>query len=151
MSSPNAAANQIAESLPAFQPDDAGARLLLFGVRQMGMHGLADACAANAFVTAFGKGFQRPLVLLRALMADMATAATGPIQIAPWCCPRVTPSELALLDVLGRVRDTPDTAELLLKDLLGIRDAGGILATAHALANAFADLGLPLPRPIAAA
>ncbi|MEZ0244404.1 MAG: DUF6628 family protein [Sphingomonas sp.] len=134
----------LTESLPALQPDDAGARLLLFGVRQMGMHGLADACAANAFVTAFGRGFQRPLVLLRALMAEMATASAGPIQIAPWCCPRMTGSEAALLAVLGRVRDQPEVAGLLLQDLLGVRDVGGTLATAHALSNAFADMGLPL-------
>lgn len=136
--------NALAESLPALQPDDAGARLLLFGVRQMGMHGLADACAANAFVTAFGKGFQRPLVLLRALMADMATVSSGPIQIAPWCCPRMTGSEATLLAVLGRVRDNPQAAGLLLQDLLGVREAHGTLATAHALSNAFADMGLPL-------
>ena len=134
----------LTEALPVLQPEDAGARLLLFGVRQMGMHGLADACAANAFVTAFGKGFQRPLVLLRALMAEMAASATGPIQIAPWCCPRMTGSEAALLAVLGRVRDNPQAAELLLKDLLGVRNSGGTVATAHALSNAFADLGLPL-------
>ncbi|MCW3847747.1 hypothetical protein OF829_10890 [Sphingomonas sp. LB-2] len=134
----------LTESLPALQPDDAGARLLLFGVRQMGMHGLNDACAANAFVTAFGKGFQRPLVLLRALMADMARASAGPITIAPWCCPRMTGSEATLLAVLGRVRENPETAGLLLRDLLGVRDAGSVLATAHALSNAFADLGLPL-------
>lgn len=134
----------LAETLPALQPEDAGARLLLFGVRQMGMHGLADASAANAFVTAFGKGFQRPLILLRALMADMAASATGPIAIAPWCCPRMTGSEAALLAVLGRVRDNPQAADLLLKDLLGVRESGSILATAHALSNAFADLGLAL-------
>ena len=134
----------LAETLPVLQPEDAGARLLLFGVRQRGGHGLADACAANAFVTAFGKGFQRPLVLLRALMADMASSATGPIQIAPWCCPRMTGSEAALLAVLGRVRDNPQAADLLLRDLLGVRESGSILATAHALSNAFADMGLPL-------
>ena len=134
----------LTEALPVLQPEDAGARLLLFGMRQMGMHGLADACAANAFVTAFGKGFQRPLILLRALMADMAASATGPIAIAPWCCPRMTGSEAALLAVLGRVRDNPQAADLLLKDLLGVRESGSILATAHALSNAFADLGLPL-------
>ncbi len=132
------------QSLPVLQPDDAGARLLLFGVRQMGMHGLADACAANAFVTAFGKGFQRPLVLLRALMAEMAETSTGPIQIAPWCCPRMTASEAMLLTVLGRVREQPEVAALLLRDLLGVREANGTLTTAHALSNAFADMGLPL-------
>jgi hypothetical protein len=138
----------LADALPALQPDDAGARLLLFGVRQMGAHGLNDACAAHAFIVAFGRGFQRPLLLLRALMTDMAHLASGPIQIAPWCCPRITGSEMALLDVVGRVRDNPEAAGLLLGDLLGIRDAGGILATAHALSNAFADMGLPLPVPL---
>lgn len=134
----------LATALPITQPDDPAARLFLFALRQMGAHGLADACAAHAFVTAFGKGFQRPLILLRTLVAELSAASVRPISIAPWCCPRMTPAEAALLDVLGRARTNPDAAGLLLGDLLGIRDAGGILATAHALANAFADMGLPL-------
>jgi hypothetical protein len=134
----------LAATLPTVQPDDPGARLLLFGLRQMGAHGLNDACAAHAFVTAFGKGFQRPLVLLRTLVAEMSAAASRPIPIAPWCCPRMTAAEATLLDVLGRTRDNPIVAALLLGDLLGIREPIGILATAHALANAFADMGLPL-------
>ena len=133
-------------ALPALQPRDPGARLLLFGVRQMGMHGINDACAANAFVTAFGKGFRRPLVLLRALMREMAQASAGPIQIAPWCCPRMTKAEATLLAVLAGAPANPRAAGLLLNDLLGARDASGVLATARALANAFADLGLPLDR-----
>ena len=137
-------ASQLVTALPACQPDDPGARLLLFGLRQMGAHGLADACAAHAFVTAFGKGFQRPLVLLRTLIAELSGASARPIAIAPWCCPRMTAAEATLLDVLGRARDNPDAAALLLGDLLGIREPTGVLATAHALANAFADMGLPL-------
>ena len=112
----------------------------------MGMHGVDDACAANAFVTAFGKGFRRPLVLLRALMREMAQAAAGPIQIAPWCCPRMTQAETTLLAVLAKASTNPRAAGLLLNDLLGVRDASGVLATARALASAFADLGLPLRR-----
>lgn len=139
--------SQLAAALPAFQPDDPGTRLLLFGLRQMGAHGLADACAAHAFVTAFGKGFQRPLVLLRSLVAEMSAASARPIPIAPWCCPRMTAAEAALLGILGRARDNPAAASLLLGDLLGIRASAGILATAHALANAFADMGLPLDAP----
>jgi hypothetical protein len=135
---------QLSDTLPALQPEDPGTRLLLFGVRQMGAHGLNDACAAHAFVTAFGRGFQRPLVLLRALMAEMSAGAAGTIQIAPWCCPRMTAAEGGLLAALGRVRDRPAVAGMLLADLLGLRDAGAVAATAHALANAFADLGLPL-------
>jgi hypothetical protein len=138
------ATKTLAAALPVLQPEDAGARLLLFGIRQMGAHGLHDACTAHAFVTAFGKGFQRPLVLLRALMAEMSAASAGPIQIAPWCCPRMTGPEATLLEVIGGIRTHPARALMLLADLLGIRDATSIGFTAHALANAFADLALPL-------
>lgn len=138
------ATKTLAAALPALQPEDAGARLLLFGIRQMGAHGLNDACTAHAFVTAFGKGFQRPLVLLRALMAEMSAASAGPIQIAPWCCVRMTGPEATLLEVIGRIRTQPARAQMLLADLLGVRDAANIACTAHALANAFADLALPL-------
>ncbi|NML05295.1 DUF6628 family protein [Sphingomonas sp. G-3-2-10] len=139
------ASSTLTAALPAVQSDDPGARLMLFGIRQMGAHGLNDACAAHAFVTAFGRGFQRPLVLLRALMAEMSAASARPVQIAPWCCPRMTAAESALLSALGRVRTNPQAASLLLGDLLGLRDPGGIVATTHALSNAFADMGLPLP------
>lgn len=137
-------ANALAAALPALQPEDAGARLLLFGIRQMGMHGLSDACAAHAFVVGFGKGFRRPLVLLRALMREMAALSERAVPIAPWCCPRMTRSEATLLAVLGNARTRPDKAALLLADMLGVRDASGVLATATALATAFADLGLSL-------
>lgn len=137
-------AQSLAAALPALQPEDAGARLLLFGIRQMGAHGLHDACAAHAFVTAFGRGFQRPLVLLRALMAEMSAASAGPIQIAPWCCPRMTRAEATLLEVIGRARTNQIAAAVLLADLLGVRDATGVAVTAEALSLAFADLALPL-------
>ena len=137
-------ATSLAAALPEIQPDHPGARLLLFGVRQMGGHGLTDACAAHAFMTAFGKGFRKPLVLLRALMADMAALSSGPIQIAPWCCPRMTGSEAALLAALTRVRVNRKAATMLLSDLLGIREVAGVTATARALSQSFADLGLPL-------
>ena len=138
------AAKTLVATLPVLQPEDAGARLLLFGVRQMGTNGIQDASVAHAFVTSFGLGFQRPLVLLRALMAEISGAASGPIQIAPWCCPRMTGAEAMLLDILGRVRHNPHGAHTLLADLLGTRDAYGVLSTAHALSEAFADMALPL-------
>ena len=134
----------LSTALPALQPEDPGARLLLFGVRQMGAHGIHDACVAHAFVTAFGKDFQRPLILLRALMQEMSAVSAGTIQIAAWCCPRMTGAEAALLEVIGRVGTQPQSAALLLADLLAVRDASGVLVTAHALANAFADLALPI-------
>lgn len=131
-------------ALPRLQPDDPGARLLLFGIRQMGAGGLNDAAAAHAFVTAFGRDFRRPLILLRSLMAEMSTASAGPIQIAPWCCARMTAAESATIEIITRAPYDRARAHFLLADLLGVRQVDGVLATAHALANAFADLGLPL-------
>jgi hypothetical protein len=136
----------LATALPESQPQEAGARLLLFGIRQMGAHGLNDAAAAHAFVTGFGKDFRRPLVLLRALMAEMSSVSAGPIQIAPWCCQRMTGAEATLLDVIALVRTDARRARYLLADLLGVRSANGVLATARALSNAFNDLALPLDR-----
>lgn len=130
--------------LPRLQPDDPAPRLLLFAFRQMGAHGIDDATAAHAFVTTFGKDFRRPLVLLRTLMLELSAAARRPLQIAPWCCGRMTGCEGAVLGVVAKTLTNTPAAELLLADLLGTRDVQGPLATATALATAFADLGMPL-------
>ena len=137
------AITSLSQALPRLQPENAGARLVLFGIRQIGSGGLNDAATAHAFVTAFGKGFRRPLLLLRTLMAEMSVASSGPIQIAPWCCQRMTPNEGALLDLLAVSVSNPGRARLLLADLLGARQVDGILATAAALTVSLADLGLP--------
>ncbi|MCA1197520.1 hypothetical protein K9B35_06050 [Sphingomonas sp. R647] len=137
-------AESLGNALPRVQPEDPAARLLLFGIRQLGAHGLNDAATAHAFITAFGKEFRRPLLLLRTLMAEMSAASSGPIQIAPWCCARMTASEGALIEVVANVERDSERARLLLGDLLGIRRVDGMLATAHALANAFADSGMPV-------
>lgn len=144
MTEPLSALASLGQTPHRFQPEDAGPRLLLFGIRQIGAGGLHDAATAHAFVTAFGKGFRRPLLMLRTLMAEMSVAASGPIQIAPWCCARVTPNEGALLDLVALSTADPRRARVLLADLLGARQVDGILATAAGLATSFADLGLPL-------
>lgn len=133
-----------AQMLPHALPDCPNARLAIFAMRRLGGHGLADARAAHAMLTAFGEGFRRPLTLLRAFMADVAGAATLPIAIAPCCCARMTAAEGALLAILGRAETRPDTVLLLLADLLGVRRADGVLASAAALAAAFADEGRPI-------
>ncbi|MBM3928971.1 MAG: hypothetical protein FJ335_11025 [Sphingomonadales bacterium] len=130
--------------LPQRQPEDPAPRLLLFALRQMGAHGVEDAAAAHAFITAFGKDFRRPLILLRTLMLELSAAARRPLQIAPWCCGRMTGCEGALLAIVGKSLDNEAAADLLLADLLGTREAKGPLATATALAIAFTDLGMPL-------
>lgn len=126
------------------QPDDSARRLVIFGFRQMGAYGLDDACTAHSFMTAFGKDFRRPLILMRTLMLELSQSSQGPIQIAPWCCARLTPAEASLLAVLGASMTNDRAAGLLLADMLGVRDASGPLATATALAIAFADMGMPL-------
>lgn len=131
-------------ALPHAFPGCPNARLALFAIRRMGAHGLADARAAIALVNAFGERFRRPLLLLRGLMADVAGAAAGPITIAPCCCARMTASEAALLTVLARAETQPDAARLLVADLLGVRRVDGVLASAAAVAAAFADEGRPI-------
>lgn len=129
--------------LPHALPTCANARLALFAIRRMGAHGLADARASHAMFTAFGQGFRRPLVLMRTLMAELASTAAGTIAIAPCCCARMTPAESVLLAVLARIGTAPATAQLLMADLLGIRRVESTLMAAAALSAAFADEGRP--------
>ncbi len=131
-------------ALPHALPACPNARVALFAMRRMGAHGLADARAAQAMLTAFGESFRRPLTLLRALMADLAASSAMPIAIAPCCCARMTPSEQALLTVLSRVKTQVDSAAYLLGDLIGQRRIDGVLASAAAVAMAFADEGRPI-------
>lgn len=125
-------------------PEAPPSRIALLAIRRMGAHGLHDAAAAHALFCNFGQGFRRPLVLLRAFMADLAATAEGTIAIAPCCCPRMTGAEAALVAVLARVEGQPEAAHLLLADLLGTRRVDGVLAGAAAVAAAFADAGRPI-------
>lgn len=137
-------ATNAATALPHALPRCANACLTLFAIRRMGANGLADAHVSHAFVGAFGEGFRRPLVLMRALMADLAATSDCPIAIAPCCCSRMTSAESALVTVLCRAETAPDSARLLLADLLGVRRIDGVLASAMAVAQAFADAGRPI-------
>lgn len=133
-------------ALPHLLPACPNARLALFAMRRMGGHGLDDARAAHALFTGFGRDFRRPLMLMRALMADLAASASGTIAIAPCCCARMTPAEQALLTVVARIETQPDSARLLMADLLGVARVDGVLASAAAVAGAFADAGRPVTR-----
>lgn len=137
-------AAQTLTPLPHALPHCPNSRIALFALRRIGAHGLYDAHAAHAFFSAFGERFPRPLMLLRTLMADMATSAAGPIAIAPCCCARMTHAEQALTTVLARAETAPEAARLLLADLLGTRRVDGVMASAMAVAGAFADEGRPI-------
>lgn len=141
---PASPARRMACALPASLPTGASARLLLFAFRRLGAHGLDDAAVAQAYLTAFGARFRRPLVLTRAFVADCAATATAQIAIAPCCCPRATAAEAAVLDAVAVAETQPERARLLLSDLLCVRRPDGVVASAAALAGAFADAGLPL-------
>jgi hypothetical protein len=131
-------------ALPYALPACPNARIVLFALRRMGAQGLHDARASHALFTAFGQDFRRPLVLMRALMADLAGTAAGTIAIAPCCCARMTAAEKTMLTVLARVETAPETARLLLGDLLGVRRVASVLASVAAVATAFADDGRPI-------
>ena len=133
-----------ATALPHALPDCPNARVVLFAMRRMGANGLSDARAAHGLFTAFGEAFRRPLMLMRNLMADLAAHAAVPIAIAPCCCARMTPSEQVLLAIVARIETRTDSARLLMQDLLGQRHVDGPLASAAALAAAFADDGRPV-------
>ena len=140
----NTVAPNTAAALPHELPPCRNAHVALFAVRRMGAYGLADAHVAHAFVANFGESFRRPLILMRAFMADLASNSTCPIAIAPCCCGRMTPAERTLLTIIGSAETAPERSRLLLADLLGSRAIDGVLASATAVAQAFTDAGRPI-------
>ncbi len=135
------AAENFTRPLPHPLPLTRDTALFLFAVRRLGAHGLADAQLANHFVSAFGSGFQRPLITLRVMMTEIASVASTPILIAPCCCMRMTASEATLIEVMRRLSGQPLAARALLADLLGNRCVDGVLATMALVESAFADAG----------
>jgi len=133
-----------ARLLPHNAPATSGARLFLHGVRRIGVGGLGDAQAASMMIGAFGLSFRRPLVLLRALMAELARASHQSIMIAPSCCCRMTIAESMLLRAVAMSADKPRLAHEILCNLCGLDAAIGVLSSAQALSQAFADLGRPI-------
>jgi hypothetical protein len=119
-------------------------RLVLFSLRRMAFEGLDDALAANAMLNQLGLRYRRPLILLRVLMAEIVRVAQRPITVAPCCCLRTTPAETALLDAIACASADPQGASDLLRPFLGVRHCLGVVTTAAALSEAFADLGRPL-------
>jgi hypothetical protein len=137
-------AGTIETLLPRPLPSEGSARLLLFGFRRLATHGLQDAHAANAMIGGFGLGFRRPLILLRALMAELSRVSNRKIVVAPCCCLRMTAAEAAVLEAVSIASDDPHAAHALLCDVLNVEYCLGALSSAQAVAQAFEDLGRPL-------
>lgn len=124
------------------------ARLLLYAMRRMAAGGLHDAFAAHALLTGFGARFRRPLVLIRAFMAETARVSATTLAMAPCCCRRMTREEEALLAALAGALAAPAAAHGQLCALLRVRTCLGLVTSAQAVAAAFADAGMPLaPAP----
>jgi hypothetical protein len=134
----------MAEILPVAAPACTNSQLLLYAMRRVASAGLNDAFATNAFLTAFGRSFRRPLVLLRAFMAEVSRVSNAKLPIAPCCCPRLTEAEGVLLSVIVDANRAPRDAHRRLSAILSVNDCLGALSSAQALALAFADCGRPL-------
>lgn len=129
-----------AKLLPHALPEDRDTRIVLFALRRMAIEGLRDARAAQAFFLHFGLGYRRPLVLLRALLVEMAHEARGHITIAPCCAPRMTTDEKAILGLLA----CPETGRAALAGTLGRADAIRTLDLGRALTDALVSYGRPV-------
>lgn len=125
-------------------PACASTRLLIYSIRRMAEGGLNDAFASNALLSLFGARVRRPLLLLRALMAEMARVSHNQIIVAPCCCRQMTAAETELLTIIVASRDRPRFAHARLSALLGLEHSFGALSSAQAVAQAFEDLGRPL-------
>lgn len=130
--------------LPHLVPGSADQRLMLFAIRRIAVGGLDDAHAAHAYITAFGRSFRRPLLLTRALMAEVSRVSGIRILVAPCCCPRATGHESLLIDVVSTATRDPRGAHDRLAAMLGVRHCLGAITSAQAVAQAFADLGHPI-------
>ena len=130
--------------LPHAAPVSPYRRLLLFAIRRMAAGGITDAHAAHAIFTGFGLGYRRPLVLLRALMLELSRVSSAQLKVAPCCCQRMTHDEAMLLDLIAEAPTRPRQVHQALGKLLHVHGCLAALSCAEAVANAFADLGMPL-------
>lgn len=125
-------------------PESHNSRLLIYAMRRMAQGGLNDAFAANAMLSLFGARSRRPILLLRALMAEMARSSNNHIIVAPSCCRMMTAAEGEMLMIVASAQERPRFIHGRICNLLGVDHALGVLSSAQAVAQAFGDLGRPL-------
>ena len=130
--------------LPHAAPASPYRRLLLFAIRRMAVGSINDAHAAHAIFTGFGLSYRRPLMLLRALMAEVSHVANATLRVAHCCCPRMTGDEAILLDSIAEAARRPVQSHERLCGLLQVPTCPSVLASGEAVAAAFTDLGMPL-------
>lgn len=126
----------------AHQPES-HRRLVLRTMRLMAIGGINDATAAAFLFGHFGRAYRRPLVLMRALMLELARTSNRRIVLAPPCCGRITRDESVVLRALARTESEfaachADACLLLERDT-----ALGAATCFQAVSTCFADLGAP--------
>lgn len=138
--------NRPACSLPLPGPTNPVEQLLLIALRRMGTHGLRDAGAAMLVIERFGLGFQRPLVLMRAYVMELARASRRKIMLAPCCARRMTIDEGRMLAVLALIQTTPAGARHHLRQLCDGGDVDAAFSVGVMLADTLAGMGQPIAR-----
>jgi hypothetical protein len=130
--------------LPLPLPGEPDQRLVLRCLRRMAAHGIRDAQAALLILDSFGIHFRRPLVLLRAFVAELAQGAERRITMAPCCAMRMTLDEARIVGVLASAVDDPDSA----RHQLQLLTASCAIASPLSLAAAFNETLTALGRPM---
>lgn len=123
---------------------NSSARLFLSTARFMAIGGVEDAQPASLMLAHFGRNYRRPLVLMRALMLEIARISRRTIMMAPPCCARMTADEALMLSALRRDEGDTLRAHEDCCALLGREDALGPLTCFQAVAQCFEDLGQPV-------
>lgn len=123
---------------------DAPRIIFLKSARLMAIGGANDARATSVIMGWFGRNYRRPLVLMRALMLELARASRRSIQLAPPCSTRITRDEATMLRALGREEWQIDRCHKDACALLATDNALGAATCFQAVSTCFADLGSPL-------
>ena len=118
--------------LPLPLPVDVSQRLVLRCLRRMAAHGIRDAQAALLMLEHFGIHFRRPLVLLRAFVAELAQSAERRITLAPCCAMRMTLDEGRIVGALAAAAENPVCASQHLQQLTGNSQIASPLSLAAA-------------------
>lgn len=116
-------------------------RITLLLVRRMAAHGIDDAHATQAAFGFFGLGYRRPLILLRAMLVEMARASNRRIRISPCCHFRMTEDEAMLIQTITLARPLEMTAHQSMSMLLGGANHLPALSAAMAYHDAMEDMG----------
>lgn len=122
-----------AHELPLPLPKNAAMRIVLVLVRRMAAFGLRDARAAMLALDVFGPGFQRPLLLTRSLVVELARTSNRRIELAPCCTLGMTRDEGLIVDLIS------GGGLATLAALTDDSECRSAYATAEALGAALAD------------